>query len=287
MKSVLSFADHFELLADRYDVLLCDVWGVVHNSIVAFPQAADALVRFRQRGGAVVLITNAPRPGTIVGHYLDKLGLPRSSYDAIMASGDVTRHVIAKRQGRVYHLGPERDLPIFQGLDLQFAPPDRADFAVCTGLFNDDTETPDDYRELLGAMRARNMFMLCANPDLVVERGEKLIYCAGALADVYAALGGEVFYAGKPHAPIYKEALAMAQAVRGTEVRSDRVLAIGDSIRTDLKGARDFGLDCLFVTAGIHSEEFGGRDSPDLAALAEAFRNAGVMPTAITRRLAW
>jgi HAD superfamily hydrolase (TIGR01459 family) len=287
MKSALSFADHFELLADRYDVLLCDVWGVVHNSIVAFPQAADALVRFRQRGGAVVLITNAPRPGTIVGHYLDKLGLPRSSYDAIMASGDVTRHVIAKRQGRVYHLGPERDLPIFQGLDLQFAPPDRADFAVCTGLFNDDTETPDDYRELLGAMRARNMFMLCANPDLVVERGEKLIYCAGALADVYAALGGEVFYAGKPYAPIYKEALAMAQAVRGTEVRSDRVLAIGDSIRTDLKGARDFGLDCLFVTAGIHAEEFGGRDSPDLAALAEAFRNAGVMPTAITPRLAW
>ncbi|MFZ0840201.1 MAG: TIGR01459 family HAD-type hydrolase [Xanthobacteraceae bacterium] len=287
MKSALSFADHFELLADRYDVLLCDVWGVVHNSIVAFPQAADALVRFRQRGGAVVLITNAPRPGTIVGHYLDKLGLPRSSYDAIMASGDVTRHVIAKRQGRVYHLGPERDLPIFQGLDLQFAPPDRADFAVCTGLFNDDTETPDDYRELLGAMRARNMFMLCANPDLVVERGEKLIYCAGALADVYAALGGEVFYAGKPYAPIYKEALAIAQAVRGTEVRSDRVLAIGDSIRTDLKGARDFGLDCLFVTAGIHAEEFGGRDSPDLAALAEAFRNAGVMPTAITPRLAW
>jgi HAD superfamily hydrolase (TIGR01459 family) len=287
MKSALSFSDHFELLADGYDVLLCDVWGVVHNSIVAFPQAADALARFRQRGGAVVLITNAPRPGTIVGHYLEKLGLPRSSYDAIMASGDVTRGVIAQRQGSVYHLGPERDLPIFQELDLQFAPPDRADFAVCTGLFNDETETPDDYRELLGVMRARNMFMLCANPDLVVERGEKLIYCAGALADVYAALGGEVFYAGKPYAPIYKEALAMAQAVRGTEVRSNRVLAIGDSIRTDLKGARDFGLDCLFVTAGIHSEEFGGRDSPDLGALAEAFRNAGVMPTAITRRLAW
>ncbi|MBV9629794.1 MAG: TIGR01459 family HAD-type hydrolase [Xanthobacteraceae bacterium] len=287
MNSALSFSDHFELLADRYDVLLCDVWGVVHNSIVAFPQAAEALARFRQRGGAVVLITNAPRPGTIVGHYLDKLGLPRSSYDAIMASGDVTRGVIARRQGSVYHLGPERDLPIFQGLDLQFAPPDRADFAVCTGLFNDDTETPDDYRDLLAVMRARDLFMLCANPDLVVERGEKLIYCAGALADVYAALGGEVFYAGKPYAPIYEEALAIAQAVRGTEIRSERVLAIGDSIRTDLKGARDFGLDCLFVTAGIHSEEFGGRDSPDLAALAEAFRNAGVMPTAITRRLAW
>jgi HAD superfamily hydrolase (TIGR01459 family) len=287
MKSALSFTDHFELLADRYDVLLCDVWGVVHNSIVAFPQAADALARFRQKGGAVVLITNAPRPGTIVEHYLDQLGLPRTSYDAIMASGDVTRGVISKRQGTVYHLGPERDVPIFQGLDLQFAPPDRADFAVCTGLFNDDTETPDDYRDLLVAMRARNMFMLCANPDLVVERGEKLIYCAGALADVYAALGGEVLYAGKPYAPIYKEALAMAQAARGKDIRSDRVLAIGDSIRTDLKGARDFGLDCLFVTAGIHSEEFGGRDSPDLTALTEAFRTAGTMPTAITRQLAW
>jgi HAD superfamily hydrolase (TIGR01459 family) len=287
MKSTLSFTDHFELLAGRYDVLLCDVWGVVHNSIVAFPHAAEALARFRQTGGAVVLITNAPRPGTIVGHYLDKLGLPRTSYDAIMASGDVTRGVIAKRHGTVYHLGPERDLPIFAGLELQFAPPDRADFVVCTGLFNDDTETPDDYRDLLVAMRARNMFMLCANPDLVVERGEKLIYCAGALADVYAALGGEVFYAGKPHAPIYTEALAMAQVARGTQVRSDRVLAIGDSIRTDLKGALDFGIDCLFVTAGIHSEEFGGRDSPDLAALAEAFSNAGAMPTAITRRLAW
>jgi HAD superfamily hydrolase (TIGR01459 family) len=287
MKSALSFTDHFELLADRYDVLLCDVWGVVHNSIVAFPQAADALARFRQKGGAVVLITNAPRPGTIVEHYLDKLGLPRASYDAIMASGDVTRSVIAKRKGSVYHLGPERDLPIFEDLDLQFAPPDRADFVVCTGLFNDDTETPDDYRDLLVAMRARNMFMLCANPDLVVERGEKLIYCAGALADVYAALGGEVFYAGKPYAPIYQEALAMAQAARGTDIRSDRVLAIGDSIRTDLKGARDFGLDCLFVTAGIHSEEFGGRDSPDLTALTEAFRTAGTMPTAITRQLAW
>ena len=287
MKSALSFTDHFELLAGQYDVLLCDVWGVVHNSIVAFPHAADALTRFRQKGGAVVLITNAPRPGTIVGHYLDKLGLPRTSYDAIMASGDVTRSVIANRQGTVYHLGPERDLPIFHGLDLQFSPPDRADFAVCTGLFNDEAETPDDYRDLLGVMRARNLFMLCANPDLVVERGEKLIYCAGALADVYVALGGEVFYAGKPHAPIYKEALAMAQAVRGTKVGSDRVLAIGDSIRTDLKGAVDFGIDCLFVTAGIHSEEFGGRDSPDLAALAEAFSNAGAMPTAITRRLVW
>jgi HAD superfamily hydrolase (TIGR01459 family) len=287
MKAALSFTDRFEVLADRYDVVLCDVWGVVHNSIVAFPQAADALTRFRRNGGAVVLITNAPRPGSVVEHYLDKLGLPRASYDAIVASGDVTRGAIATRNGTIYHLGPARDLPIFAGLDVEFAPPEHADFTVCTGLFNDDTETPDDYRDLLAAMRARNMFMLCANPDLVVERGEKLIYCAGALADVYGALGGEVFCAGKPYAPIYKEALAKAQAALGTEVRRDRILAIGDSIRTDLKGARDFGVDFLFVTAGIHSEEFGGRDSPDPVVLAQAFRNAGAVPTAVTRRLAW
>jgi HAD superfamily hydrolase (TIGR01459 family) len=287
MKPALSFTDRFEILADRYDVVLCDVWGVVHNSIVAFPQAADALARFRHKGGAVVLITNAPRPGSVVEHYLDKLGLPRTSYDAIVASGDVTRTVIASRKGTIYHLGPERDLPIFAGLDVEFAPSDRADFTVCTGLFNDDSETPDDYRDLLDAMRARNMFMLCANPDLVVERGEKLIYCAGALADVYGSLGGEVFYAGKPYAPIYKEALARAQSALGAEVRCDRVLAIGDSIRTDLTGARDFGVDFLFVTAGIHSEEFGGRDSPDPAVLAQAFKNAGAVPTAVTRKLAW
>jgi HAD superfamily hydrolase (TIGR01459 family) len=287
MSSAVRFIHHFELLADRYDAVLCDVWGVVHNSIVAFPEASDALGRFRQKGGAVVLITNAPRPGEVVRRQLDRLGMPRASYDAIVASGDVTRAIVAARGGAIYHLGPERDLPIFEGLDVEFAPVERADFTVCTGLFNDDGETPDDYRDLLAAMRARNLFMLCANPDLVVERGDRLLYCAGALADLYGTLGGEVLYAGKPYAPIYQDALAQAQSALGRDVLRDRVLAIGDSIRTDLKGARAFGLDCLFVTAGIHSEEFGGRETPDAAALAHAFREAEVVPTAITRRLVW
>jgi HAD superfamily hydrolase (TIGR01459 family) len=287
MGSVLCFTERFELLADRYDVVLCDVWGVVHNSIVAFPEASHALGRFRQKGGAVVLITNAPRPGEVVRRQLDRLGMPRASYDAIVASGDVTRGIVATRKGAIYHLGPERDLPIFEGLDVEFAPVEGADFTVCTGLFNDDGETPDDYRDLLAAMRARNLFMLCANPDLVVERGHRLLYCAGALADIYGALGGEVLYAGKPYAPIYQDALAKAQSALGRDVTRDRVLAIGDSIRTDLKGARAFGVDCLFVTAGIHSEEFGGRETPDATVLAGAFQDAGVAPTAVTRRLVW
>ncbi len=287
MSSAPHFTDRFELMADRYDVVLCDVWGVVHNSIVAFPEAAEALGRFRRKGGAVVLITNAPRPGEVVGRQLDRLGMPRASYDAIVASGDVTRGIVANRKGAIYHLGPERDLPIYAGLDVAFVPVERADFVVCTGLFNDEGETPDDYRDLLSAMRARNLFMVCANPDLVVERGDKLLYCAGALADIYGSLGGEVLYAGKPYAPIYRAALAKAQAALGSAVTRERVLAIGDSIRTDLKGARAFGIDCLFVTAGIHSEELGGRESPDVGALAGAFKNAGVVPTAVTRRLVW
>jgi len=287
MRPDLPFIDRFEPLADRYDVVLCDVWGVVHNSIVAFPEAAEALGRFRRKGGVVVLITNAPRPGEVVGRQLDRLGMPRASYDAIVASGDVTRGIVASRKGAIYHLGPERDLPIYAGLDVAFAPVERADFVVCTGLFNDEGEKPEDYRGLLNSMRARNLFMVCANPDLVVERGDKLLFCAGAIADIYGDLGGEVLYAGKPYAPIYLQALAKAEAVRGGTVARERALAIGDSIRTDLKGARAFGIDCLFVTAGIHSEEFGGRESPDVSALAEAFQSAGVAPTAVTRRLVW
>jgi len=163
---------------------------------------------------------------------------------------------------------------------------------VCTGLFDDEIETPDDYRGLLGELRGRGLFMVCANPDIVVERGDRLVYCAGALADAYAELGGEVYYAGKPHRPLYDLALAetaRARASRALEpgVALSRVLAIGDSVRTDLKGAHDLGVDCLFVTAGIHAEELGRRDDPDLSALGGMFSAAGHAPEAITRRLAW
>jgi HAD superfamily hydrolase (TIGR01459 family) len=195
---------------------------------------------------------------------------------------------MAARPGKaVFHIGPERDLPIFDGLGLRFVPLEAADYVVCSGLRDDETETPESYRELLGRLRARNLFMVCGNPDLVVERGDKLVYCAGAIADLYGALGGEVLYAGKPHRPIYDEALNRIAALRGGRAPHSRVLTIGDSVRTDLKGAAGMGLDCLFVTAGIHAEELGSRDRPNLTALNEIFAAAGAAPKAVTRRLVW
>ena len=278
----------FAALAPDYDAVLCDVWGVVHNGVAAFPEAGAALTRFRDCGGTVVLISNAPRPGKWVTHSLDRLGVVREAYDGIVTSGDLTRRHVAARPGKtVLHIGPQRDRGIFDDLDVRFGPLETADYAICSGLFDDERETPDDYRSLLHRMRARSLFMVCANPDLVVERGAQLVYCAGAIADLYAGLGGEVLYAGKPHLPIYDEALAAIAAVRGRPAPLDRVIAIGDSVRTDLEGAAKLGVDCLFVTGGIHAEELGERDDPDLDALARMFASAGLRPKAVTRRLIW
>jgi HAD superfamily hydrolase (TIGR01459 family) len=283
-----AIVERFAPLAARYDVLLCDVWGVVHNGVTAFPEACDALARFRAAHGAVVLITNAPRAGATVSRIIDRLGVPRDAYDAIVSSGDVTRGIVETRPGqRIFHLGPQRDLSIFAGLDVTFAPAESADYVVCSGLFDDTKETPEDYRDLLAKLQARSLFMVCANPDIVVERGDELVFCAGALADAYAALGGEVLYCGKPYAPIYQAALASAADLRGGQVPLPRVLAIGDSVRTDVKGARSFGLDCLFVLSALHAEEVGGREAPDLAGLNATFAAAGATPNAVTRRLVW
>jgi len=283
------FIERFEALARDYDVLFCDVWGVVHNGMTAFPAACDALMRYRACGGTAILITNAPRPGASVARILDRLGVPREAYDAITSSGDVTRGIVERRRGEsVFHLGPERDKPIFAGLDITFAPLETADYVVCSGLFDDTVETPDSYRDMIAAIRARSLFMVCANPDIVVERGDTLVYCAGALADAYAALGGEVLYCGKPHAPIYEVALATAATLRGGgKPPLSRVLAIGDSVRTDLTGAKSFGIDSVFVVSGIHAEELGGREAPDLGALNGIFDAAGVAPRAVTRGLKW
>jgi HAD superfamily hydrolase (TIGR01459 family) len=285
---VTLLTDRFSTLAPNYDVVLSDVWGVIHNGVEAFAPACDALMQFRRQGGTVILITNAPRPNRSVMHQIDELRVPRESYDGIVSSGDVTRGVIAERPGQsVFHLGPERDRAIFDGFDLRFAGPESADYVVCSGLFHDDGETPDDYRGMLAAMRARNLFMVCGNPDVVVERGTELIYCAGALADLYKSMGGDVLYAGKPYAPIYEMSLAKAEKVRGTVTPLSRVVAIGDSVRTDVTGALRQGIDCLFVTAGIHAAELGGRDLPDEEAVKRIFAETGASPTAVTHRLAW
>jgi HAD superfamily hydrolase (TIGR01459 family) len=281
--------EHFGPLARHYDVLFCDVWGVVHNGVAAFADACAALARFRERGGTAILLTNAPRPDAAVQRILDRFAVPREAYDAIISSGDVTRGIVENRiEQRVFHLGPERDLPIFAGLDVRFAALEAADYVVCSGLFDDTVETPDSYRDMLASMRSRALFMVCANPDVVVERGDKLVYCAGALADAYAALGGEVLYCGKPHAPIYEAALVKAVALRGGVAPPlHRVLAIGDSVRTDLAGAAAFGLECLFVTSGLHAEHYGSREAPDLDALNGIFAAASVRPKAVIRGLVW
>jgi HAD superfamily hydrolase (TIGR01459 family) len=286
--SVPPVIDRLSTLAPAYDVVLSDVWGVVHNGITAYPEACAALKRFRGRGGTVILVSNSPRPGIPVRLQLDGFGVIREAYDDIVTSGDVTRALLTERPGaKVFHVGPQRDLPIFDGLDIRFTALEAADCVVCSGLFDDTSETPERYRELLMKIRARGLLMICGNPDVVVERGDRLVYCAGAVADLYATLGGEVIYAGKPHRPIYTEALRMAAKLRGSTPPLARVLAIGDSVRTDLAGAAALPVDCLFVTAGIHAEELGERHDPDLGALAQMFAQAGIRPKAVTMRLVW
>jgi len=278
----------FSSIAGDYDLVLSDVWGVIHNGLVASPNACDALMRVRARGGIVVLITNAPRPSEGVSRQLERLHVPHETYDAIVSSGDVTRSVIEKRYGQtLYHLGPERDRSIFKGLDVHFAPLETADYVVCSGLEDDEAETPEDYRARLEFMLARKLFMVCGNPDVVVERGSTLVYCAGAIADLYASMGGEVLYAGKPYRPIYDMALGKAELAANRKIPLNRVLAVGDSVRTDLKGARAFGVDFLFVTSGIHAEELGSREEPDSAALTATFSAAGGVPKAVIPELRW
>ena len=288
MISLPPLITEFSTIASDYDVVLSDVWGVIHNGITSYPHACDALSHFRAGGRVVVLITNAPRPSESVARQLDRLDVPRETYDAIVSSGDVTRSVIKKRHGQsLYHLGPERDRSIFAGLDIDFAPPETADYVVCSGLKDDESETPDDYRPLLEFLLARKLFMVCGNPDVVVERGSTLVYCAGSIADLYASMGGEVLYAGKPYPPIYEMALARAETAASREIAPSRVLAVGDSVRTDLKGAHAMGLDFLFVTSGIHAEELGSREELDHAALSATFADGGGMPKAVIRELRW
>jgi len=264
---------------------LCDIWGVVHDGVTAFTEACDALARFRRDGGTVVLVTNAPRPSEWVARQLDRLRVPADAYDAVTSSGDVTRAEVAARRGAVFHIGPERDLSIFHGLDLRFTTVDKADYVVCSGLFDDATETPEDYRDMIETMRRRELFMLCANPDLVVKRGDTLLYCAGSIADLYRSSGGEVLYAGKPYRTIYEMALAAAAQARGVPALASRTLAIGDSLRTDITGAAAMGIDGMFVIGGIHAEELGGEER--IGALGGMFAAAGITPKTVTERLVW
>ena len=249
-------------IAGDYDILLCDVWGVIHNGRESWPAACEALARFNRDHGHVVLISNSPRPSSDVVAQLDRLGVPRDSWRAFVTSGDATRAELARRApGPAWIIGPDRDWPLYEGLGLQTAKgAEDAAFISVTGPVDDETETPEDYRERLAAGAARGLELICANPDRVVQRGDRLIYCGGSLADLYESLGGRVTMAGKPYGPIYELAVAEGQKLLGRPVNRARVLCIGDGVVTDVLGADRQALDCLFIAQGIHGDAARGPD---------------------------
>ena len=270
-------------LAGDFDALLCDVWGVLHNGIGAFPGAIDALTRFRREAGPVLLITNAPRPSGPIRRQLKTLGVPDDAYDDIVTSGDVTRDVIAAHPGvKLFHLGTDRDASFYDGLDIVIVPEEEAEMVSCTGLLNDEVETPKDYRALFERLVARKLTFVCANPDLVVERGDRLVYCAGALAGLYEELGGKAILVGKPHRPIY-DAAKRRLVERGIE----KPLAIGDGLSTDIRGAVDNDLPVLFVTGGIHAADFGPHSEPDPERVAARLQAEGLAAIAFLPALVW
>lgn len=273
-------------LGRSYDAWLCDIWGVIHNGRIAFMDACRACAEFRAQGGTVILITNAPRPHGSVRAQLDSYDVPRASYDAIVTSGDVTTSLIKAYGGRrLYHLGPERDLAVYDGLDVSLAGLDDADGVVCTGLFDDITETPDDYQDILARAHRRGLAMICANPDLVVERGRDLVYCAGSLALAYEALGGRVDYAGKPYKPVYDLAFSLIAKARGGVLPApNRIMVIGDGVKTDMAGAQTMGLDALFIRSGIH---FSQDLELDGDALSDLFAHTDFRPVAAMTALEW
>jgi HAD superfamily hydrolase (TIGR01459 family) len=281
-----------EELGSRYAAWLVDIWGVMHNGHRAFSRAVAATRNFRKRGGIVVLLSNSPRPSPSVQQQLRHIGVPDDAYDATVTSGDLTRHELAKHVGAtVFHLGPERDLPIFQGLAVTLGRQEDSELVVCSGLFDDDTETPDEYAGLLGALAARELPMICANPDHLVERGDRLVWCAGALAALYEKQGGRVVYAGKPYAPIYLLALETVDLLAKREVPRSEILAIGDGINTDIAGAASLGIGSVFVASGLHMPSNGrgaaGAGTLDALHLAELFAETKGRPLAAMRSLVW
>ncbi len=272
----------------RYDVVFCDIWGVVHNGRTAYEEGCAALCRFRQAGGTVILVSNAPRAKTAVAQILAEKGVPETAWDDIVSSGEIARaHVMAQGYSAVHHIGPDRDLDVFDGLPIARVPLNIAQAIFATGLIDDRTETGDDYRARLKPARHRNLSLICANPDLVVDVGGTLLPCAGAIASVYERMGGPVFWAGKPHASAYQMAHRAAQRLRQGDIDRARILAIGDAMRTDIAGAARYGIASIFIGQGIHRDEVmpDGAIRPDV--LGRLVADAGVRPTAAMATLAW
>ena len=277
---------NLETLAHDYDAVFCDVWGVLHNGIAAFPDAVAALKKIRKHGIAVILVTNAPRPHPSVIEQITRLGIGRDVYDRVVTSGDVTRELIKASPKEIYHLGTVQQLVIYGGIDVDLVDEERASVVVCTGLVNDSNETPADYDDLLQTFRKRNLPMICANPDIQIHRGNKLEWCAGALAQAYEQVGGRTFIAGKPYRPIYEAAQYEAEAVLGRELEKSRILGIGDGMFTDIKGAADYGLDVLFISDGVHAAEYTRAGETEVNRMETFIRCLDQNPIAYMHKLA-
>ena len=282
----MEILDGIAPIADRYDGYVLDLWGVVHDGKRHHPDAAEALYNFKEKHGPVVLLTNAPRVPAEVAVQCASYGLPPDCYDAIVSSGGAAREELARRSVTrtlpLYYIGPDRDLPMIRGLDVRRADIADAEVALAIGLRDDMTETPEDYAGELEALAARGLTMLCANPDLVVHRGDRLLYCAGSLAAAYEALGGPVIYYGKPHLPVYESALAALGAILGRA--PGRPLAVGDGLLTDIKGANAAEIEALFIADGVHGEDIEPYSGEHLAAL---FSRFGAKAGSATRKLVW
>ena len=275
-------------IGGAYDALFCDLWGCYHDGIRTFPAAVAALQAFRRRGGAVLLLTNAPRPAASVERMLERMEAPKDSYDGIMSSGTACQRAVASgaHGARFHYVGPERDLHMLGDVGLAHAPLEDADAILCVGLRDDTTETPHDYYDEMAAWLERGLPMLCANPDLVVDRGEQRLYCAGSIALAYEQAGGHVIWFGKPHAPIYEASEALLTEVTGRAIPRERILAVGDGIRTDVAGGLAFGLDVVFVTGGLAAEALGtDPEHPDPARLDAYLAEHGVAPRYAIGRL--
>lgn len=267
--------DNLAQVAPRYGALFCDLWGCLHNGVRPFPAAVAALQAFRAGGGRVVLVTNAPRPKPSVIRQLERIGVPRDCWDEVATSGDAAQYALLSGAVgyRVHHIGPmEKDRAFFTDFaeDLAalaakappfaFVPMAQAEGIVCTGPNDEERDVPDDYRAAFLMAKTLGLKLLCANPDLVVDYGDKRIYCAGALAELYDRMGGESLYFGKPHPPIYDLARRRLAAL-DPGIGDGDILCVGDGIGTDIAGGVSEGLDTLFVTGGLMADAFG----PDAA----------------------
>lgn len=274
-------------LLDRYDGLLCDIWGVLHNGDAAFSDAVDALCRARAFGRFVILITNAPRLSKDIYPQLARLGVPPESFDSIITSGDVTAQLIAKQpDAPLFHFGPERDKSILEGLTNPIVDHSDAKLCLLTGPLDDTIETTDIYHDLLEQMHENAVEMICANPDLVVRSGNRMVICAGSIAQRYAHLGGKVSFAGKPQPAIYEEALRRAAFLTGRDIAKSRLLAIGDGLATDIKGAADNGFDAYFIVGGIHASEFDELNAQEAVNRIKN-RFLGLNLVGVSDRLSW